>query len=1096
MRAIITLLNAVAICICLYLIPQPFWGQQVTAAITGRVTDPSGAAIVGAKVHAQDTERGTLWPATTNGDGAYDLPRLPVGTYDVVVENPGFQAAQQSNILLVLNQTARLDFQLRIGNTTQSVEVTSAPPLLKTDSTQLDTVIDSRTNVALPLATRNFVQLTLLAPGSVTTNPSEFTGPEQSVASGRPYINGNREQANNFLIDGVDANYPQGNYVGYTPSPDAIEEFNMITQNASAEFGNFMGGIVSVSIKAGTNQFHGSAFEFLRNDQLNANTWSNNWNGLARPLMRWNEFGGSAGGPIIKNKLFVFGDYQGSRFDQPATSSPYTVLTAAERTGNFSQLGVQLHYPGTTTPIPGNILPASLLSQQAAAIMSSPLYPQPVNGGLTHNAVNTTHSYTNQDQGDIRADWNASDKDHIFGRYSQAYLNQPTTNSVPLLYNTASVYPIHNGVLDYTRTFSPSFVNDVRFGVNYVPALTGVVTGNGISAQSVGIPGVPTNILPAFSFSSGNLTGGTFGNADSQEASADNVIQIGDTAIITHGTHTMHIGFEATRTRLNISYSGGAGIAGQFSFSGQYTGAAEADFMAGLPTEVQGGINGGTWGQRSSLYAAFFQDDWRIARNLTLNLGLRYELNTPLVEVANRQSNFGLVSGQEYIAGNPCPYTNCRALYNNYNGIDNYQPRLGIAWTPWKNTVIRAAVTISSFMEGTGSNLRLPLNLPFSISHDAVYTATGTTTTLADGYNIFGGSDAANNFQKAALRIWDPNFRPAVSDQWNLTVQHQFGSSMTLQASYVGQRNTHMVVPIYASQEVLNPNGTVSPGYYLSGNPALRSEIGSARMTASSGNGDYNALQVSFQKRLSNGLEFQLNYTHSQCMTNAVGFYGTNGGQASSPDVYWPNAYNGSSQWGSCFFDASEEFNGYTTYDIPVGRGRKFGSNINKVANAVAGGWQVNTIVTLHGGFPLTIANFEDTSNTRSPQPRANCIAPAQVLGEYNSPTGGYQWFNPNSYASPAQGTLGNCGVGTVRGPGLATADLSLSKMFNFTERQNLEFRVEAINFTNTPIFNTPNTTVPGLSVSKGNNIGIGNFGTITSAQGARNIQFALKYHF
>lgn len=1075
------------------------WAQQITAAITGKVTDASGAPIPNAKVTATDAQRDTVWPTETNADGVYNLPRLPVGTYNVRVADPGFATAVRSGILLVLNQTARLDFQLRIGKVRQSVTVTGVQPLLQTNSTQLNTVIDSRTNEALPLATRNFVQLTLLSPGSITPNPSEFTGAQATVASGRPYVNGNREQSDNFILDGIDDNYPQGNYVGYVPSVDAIEEFNMITQNAPAEFGDFMGGIISVSIKSGTNQFHGDAFEFLRNDALNANSWSNNWNALPRPLLRWNEFGGSTGGPIVKNKLFFFGDYQGSRFDQPATTSPFTVLTTAERSGDFSQLlsqGTQLHYPGTSTPIPGNILPSTLLSSPALAIMKSSLYPQPINGSLINNAVNTTHSYTDQDQGDLRMDWSASDKDHIFGRYSQESVLNPTTNSIPLLYNSSNKYNVYNGVLDYTRTLSPSFVNEVRAGVNYIPAVTGFVTGNGISAASVGIPAVPTNILPAFDFTAGNLSsvGVGFGNSDTAETQADTVVQVGDTAILTKGTHTMRMGFQINRDRINIFYSGNEGIAGQFAFTGQYTGAAEADFMAGLPSEVQGGINGGTWGQRSTIFATFFQDDWRVKRDLTLNLGLRYEVNTPLIEVDNRQANFGLLNGQEYLAGESCPYSNCRALYNQYDGIANYQPRIGMAWTPWRNTAIRAAFTTSTFMEGMGSNLRLTLNPPFATAHDISYVPSEMPSTLSQGYTVFGAPNPATEFIGTSLRLWDPNVRPAVSNQWNFTIQHQLGNSMTLQAGYVGEVNTHLVVPIFASQEILNPNGTVSPGYYLSGNPTLQKEIGSAKLTSSTANGNYNALQMSFQKRLSSGLEFQANYTYSKCMTNAVGYYGS-AGQASTPDVYWPNAYDGESQWGPCFFDATQAFNGYVTYDIPFGRGLEFGRNSNKFLNVVAGGWQVNAIPSFHSGFPYTIANFEDSSQTHSPQPRANCIAPGNVFGTLDAPTGGYQWFDPNTYAAPSLGTFGNCGVGTVRGPGLRTVDLSLSKTFAFTERQNLEFRVEFINFTNTPILNAPNTTVPAGPISKGV-FGNGNFGKITGSQGARNIQFALKYHF
>ncbi len=334
----------------------PGWSQEVTAAINGLITDSSGAAVAGAKVSAKDLDRGTTFPTTTDSSGFYNLPRLPVGQYELRVENTGFQTAVRSDIVLQMNQNARVDVQLQVGNVNQTVEVTSAAPVLQTQTTQLGTVIDAKTNVQLPLATRNYIQLTLLAPGAVTTDPSEFTGPEETLYGGRPYINGNREEADNFLLDGLDNNQVSENGVGFTPSVDAIQEFNMITQNASAEFGNFMGGIISVSIKSGTNQFHGDAFEFFRNDKLNANNWANNWNGLPRPLLRWNEFGGAVGGPIKKDKLFFFVDYQGSRYDQPGTSTAFTVLTTAERTGDFSQIlaqGIQLNYPGTKTAIPG-----------------------------------------------------------------------------------------------------------------------------------------------------------------------------------------------------------------------------------------------------------------------------------------------------------------------------------------------------------------------------------------------------------------------------------------------------------------------------------------------------------------------------------------------------------------------------------------------------------------------------------------------------------------------------------------------------------------------------------------------------------------------
>ena len=1083
--------------VCALIASNPAVAQEVTAAINGVVTDPSGAAVAGAKVTAKDLDRGSVFPTQTDGSGFYNLPRLPVGRYEVRVQQAGFQAAVKPSVTLVLNQNAKIDFGLKVGDVNQTVEVTTEAPILETQNTQLGTVLDAKTNAQLPLATRNYVQLTLLAPGTVTTNPSSFTGAQSSFSGGRPLVNGNREQTNNFLLDGMDNNQISENAVGYTPSVDAIQEFNMITQNASAEFGNFMGGIVSVSIKGGANAFHGDAFEFFRNDKLNANNWANNFNGLPRPLLRWNEFGASLGGRIIKDKLFFFVDYQGSRFDQPGTSSGFSVLTTAERAGDFSRLlslptPVQLYNPRTKAPIPNNNLAAAgLLSPQAVAIVNSPLYPQPTSNSLTNNVFNTTHTQTNQNQGDARVDWNASDRDHLFARYSQAHIENPTTNSIPLLYNSNNIYPIYNGVLDYTRSFSPSLVNELRAGVNYSPIVTGTLSGNGITAASVGIPDVPSDILPSFGFTGGYASG--FGNSYVLQSFADTVIQAEDTAIITRGTHTMHVGFQAFRDRINTYYSGNAGIAGQFNFNGQYTqspvkgsvASPEADFLVGLPDNVQRGITEGDWGQRSTTYGAFFQDDWRVTPNLTLNLGVRWELHTPWVEEYNRQSNFNEITGALELAGQN---GNSQALYNQYNGITNFQPRIGFAYSPGRNTVFRGAWTISNFLEGTGTNLRLTLNPPFGSEHNVNYLPNQAPSTLAQGYSIFGVDNPTNiNYAGTSLRIWDPNFRPAVSDQWNFSLQHQFGNSLTAQVSYVGQNNDHLVVPIWASQRQLLPDGTVEPGY-LSGNPTLLNEIGNAKLTDTNGIQNYNSLQVSVQKRLSNGLQFQANYTWSKCLSDAVGYYGGYG-QAQGNWYYWQDSYNSKLNYGPCYYDVTHGFNGFVTYDIPFGHGRKYGSSVNKLVNAVAGDWSINSIINWRGGFPLTISSSEDNTGTNNPNQLADCVGTQHTYGEQvvNPSSGtvnGYQWFDPTAYANEAPGHFGTCGVGTIRGPGLHTADLSLTKLFTVTEHSNVEFRAEAINFTNTKILNAPS-------------VGIGStLGQITSSQGERNIQFALKYNF
>ncbi len=1103
--------------------PVSLIAQEVTAAINGVVTDPSGSAVSGAKITAKDLDRGTTYPSTTNSDGAYSLPRLPIGNYELRVENPGFQSAIQSPIVLQLNQVAKVNIQLQVGNVNQTVEVTGAAPILQTETTQLGTVLDARTNVALPLATRNYNQLTLLAPGAVTTSPTSFTGSQSTFNSGRPYINGNREQANNYILDGMDNNQISENDVGYAPSVDAIQEFNLITQNASAEFGNFMGGLISVSLKSGTNQFHGTAFEFLRNNVLNANEWSNNFQGLPRPLLRWNEFGGAVGGPIKKNKLFFFVDYQGSRFDQPATGSGFTVLTAAERNGDFSAIctagfvsGIcsnpkqQLYNPYTGTnpnnrqPFLNNQISKTFFSPIAVNILTSSAYPAPINGNLVNNQVNTTHTYTNGDQGDVKVDWNASEKDRIYGRYSQQNVVNPSTNSQTLLYNGFNNYPLYNGVLDYTRTISPTFVNDIRGGVNYYPVATGNTNPGGNT--NFGIPGAPSSFLPGMTLNGGNAS--NFGNADITQDFASTVIQAEDTAIITRGSHTLHAGFQYFRDRINVFYSGNEGLAGSFTYNGQYTGIngsiglPEADFLLGLPSQVGLGAGGGTWGQRSSTYAAFLQDDWKVNSSLTLNLGLRWELHTPWNEVHNRQTNFQEYTGQVLLSGQTNLFNDNNALYNQYNGITNWQPRIGLAWKVGNNTVVRASYTLSNYLEGTGTNLRLTRNPPWQTGHLAAYSSgaalTFPTTTLDQGFSGFSGSSNCTTativtyspdcFSGATIFTWDPNNRPAVANQWNVSIQHQFGNTTTLQIAYAGQNNDHLMVPILASQSFLNANGTVSPSPYLAGNPALLAQAPTDKLTATNGIQNYNALQVSLQKRLSNGLEFQANYTWSKCMTNSIGYYGLYGDLNASVDqsggnvFYWQNTYDAHGNYGPCYYDVTNAFNGFVTYDIPFGRGRTFGKNMNKVVNAVVGDWQVNSIVTFHSGFPFPITG-NDVSGTGSFGALASCSGGTQVYGARNSPQGGYQWWNPSTFFQPSSG-FGNCGVGVIRGPGLNTADLSVSKLFPVTERQNLELRAEAINFTNTPILAAPKN---GLGPT---------LGLVNASQGARNIQFALKYNF
>jgi hypothetical protein len=324
--------------------------------------------------------------------------------------------------------------------------------------------------------------------------------------------------------------------------------------------------------------------------------------------------------------------------------------------------------------------------------------------------------------------------------------------------------------------------------------------------------------------------------------------------------------------------------------------------------------------------------------------------------------------------------------------------------------------------------------------------------------------------------------RPAVSNQWNFTLQRQIAASATLAASYVGSRNTHLMVPMPYFQKVLNADGTVSPTRYLAGNPSLLADIGQVSGTASIGNQDYQALQIVMQKRLRSGLQSTLAYTYSKCMTNNIGYYGQ-GGQSDGASNYYQNIYNAAAEWGPCSYDATHNFTGSGIYDLPFGRAHAIGGNVSKAVDAIVGGWQASGILSLHTGFPITVT-AADASGTLSRGARANCISPGRVFGEQNAPQGGYLWFDPSAYAQPAAGTFGNCGNGTIRGPGLASFDLGIEKTIRITDKQSLHVRGEFINLTNTPILNGP---VRGIGTT---------LGLLQSSQGARNVQLALRYRF
>ena len=1140
---------------------QSAWSQEVTASITGTVSDPSGASVPGANVAATSIERGIVYTATTNDSGLYLIAHLPVGTYTLKIEKSGFATATHPEFVLTLNQVARIDIAMKVGQLSETVEVSGAAPVLKTETTQVDTVINAATNDNLPLASRNYVQLTLLVPGSVSTDPSSFVSGNNTAGYGsRPLINGNREQANNFLLDGMDNNQVSDNLLGYTPAPDAIQEFNLITNNAPAEFGNFEGGIVNATIKSGTNQYHGDVWEYFRNDKLNANDWANTvvYPNLPKAKLRWNMFGGTVGGPILKNRLFFFADYQAQRFDYPSSSSANTVFTAAERTGDFSALctqssqpgaftgpggtchggnGVQLYNPcasfnapctpsstpaSTRQPFANNKIPTAMLNPVASALFASSLYPQAVNTNLQNNAVNTSVSALNVNQGDLKIDFRATQKDTIFYRFTRAYQNNPSTNSQALLSNGYSTTPIYNTVGDWTRMISNNLVNDARFGWSHVTVNTGNSWASSVGqfGNTLGIGnGNPANLpgLLALNFSNSVLT--NIGTQQSTQSFDDHVWQAEDNLSWNHGRHTLKFGGQWWRQIMKTFYAGNNGELGLMDFDGRFTASAPgatgsgdggADFFLGLDYQYGRGVSTGkTWQQSSNMIGIYAQDTWRVTDRLTFNLGLRYDAHTPWVEANNQQANYNFTTGNMDLAGKNGA---SRALYDGFYGGRDFQPRVGFAWTPaalGDHTVIRGAFTISSYLEGTGTNLRLPLNAPFTPAEINATTSAGALLPLTNtSAGIAGGPTSASCdapayacYAQAFIRVWDPKVQPAIADQWNVTVQHQFAGNTTIQVGYVGQKGTHLMVPFDYAQRVLLPNSAcakppcTAPSPYFAANPTLYNVLGNPAQggegatvsgTKSNGNMKYDSLQAELQKQMGHGLQYQVAYTLSKCMSDSTGYYGA-WNNALSASAYWQNVYDQKAEWAPCYYDATHVISAYAIYDLPFGRGRMFGKNVSGAVNQVIGGWSVSPILSWRTGWPMPVYGAQDNSGTFGRGARADCGGSVPSIVNTFISGVGRQWFNnTGQFTNPAVGTFGNCSpqLSDLRSPRYADIDLSLHKDFQLTERFRLQFRSDFVNAFNHVQYNAPNMTI-GASM-----------GQITNAQPMRNIQLALKLYF
>jgi len=1096
--------------------------QTITGSVTGTVTDTSGAAMPNVKVSATNVATGVGFPAQTNAAGVYSIGFLPPGAYNVSAEAAGFKKSVLGPFDLEVNQIARVDIAMEVGDFTQAVDVIAVAPILQTESTATGDTITSTKLTSLPLNGRNFASLLILIPGAITTYPPNMSTSGRFQGSGsRPQVNGNREQTNNFLLDGVDVNELANNRIAYQPNVDALEEVKVLTGNAGAEFGNVGGASVIMTLKGGTNFFHGNAFEFLRNEKLDANGFFANRSGAQRTALRRNIFGGTLGGPLRRNRAFFFIDYEGTEQRNPGPALA-SVAPAAWRSGDLSQflltLGQVVRDPLTGAslaqrqPFSGNIIPqARIINPVGHKLFSSPdLYPLPNNLGVgplgvTNNYMSSSRDQLSNHQADAKLDWRPSNEDTVSGRWSiSRYEAIPSQAALPVLLPKGTYGATTSAVANWTRAFTTRLVNDARVAFSRIRTdeslpvdWSGKLGPDGNA--SFGIPGgQPIPGISSIAVGDGLTNIGAAGNL---YHTVENKYQAQTNFTLQSGTHLLKFGGQIIRIQQNARYAGLGGALGTFVFSGGYSGSAYGDFLLdALARKARGAVTG-AWGQRHWRNAVFVQDDWKLRRNLTLNLGLRWEYISPLDEVADRQLNIDIFTGKLIYPGKS-EYG--RALYKPYH--KQFMPTIGWAWTPdalKSKLVIRAGYRFSTFLEGTGVGARLPLNPPFFVESDITFDRTlgdirtGFADVIAHG-DLTGPRTGANPFYTGFA--WEFNLRPQFTNQWNFALESQLSPATSISAAYVGQRGTHLIVARDANQPLpgtglFNTWAPINDRRPLAG--ALPN-VGIVGFTESGGTMNYHALQVGARRRFSRGLEFLASYTLSKTLTDDLGFFGCGGVNSQGATVQ--NSYNRHGDFGPACSDALHNFAVGGLYELPFGKGKRYGSTFPRALDLLLGGWSLSHSLGAHSGFPVTLlagAFRNSTGQSAFANIRPNRYRPLAIADRTID-----RWFGPAgvatfcdsggdngvcAYGLPALGSFGNAGVGTERAPHYFNLDSSLGKKFHVTEKKYLGFRAEFFNALNYVSLGPPGRDITSPAT----------FGQITSQIGnPRNIQFGLKYCF
>ena len=1074
-------------CLAIVASMPSLFAQANTSSIRGIVTDPTGAVVPQADVTLTNTGTGVKSAIKTNASGEYLFEFLPPGNYRVEAQAPGFKSFVRDGIVLDLARQLRIDVGLETGQVTETLDVTAQAPLVETENGSLGTVVQNQMLTGLPNLSRNPQSYELLSPGVVSTGNG-------------PVTNGGLVRIDPYYIDGLDSSNHVWSGTPVNPNPDVIQEFKTLSNSYSAEYGETSGATMIAITKSGTNAFHGTAFEFFQNDALNAGDF------FAHSVsnLRYNQYGGTFSGPIKKNKTFFFVDTQLTRQKSAAALTNLTVPTAAFRGGNFSSLlgsavgtdvlgntalqneifnpNTQRQVNGTWVrdPFTNNTIPTSMISPAAMKVQA--LYPaaQLQQNFNNYNAFGASTSNTNE--WDVKIDHSITDSDRLTVRYSEHDNNnqQPSAfgyaaggGPVPGTLGPGNIIsnPGRQAVVNYVHIFGPRATNDLNVGwQNQYPKRLIPGYGN-ISNFDLGIMGMPNGGqklgTPYFSFNNFEALGATTDTTFFEWQTQDT---LSDVFSLNIGKHNLRIGGLARKLLTNNLQPGAINTAWYFNtdFTNQpgiaKTGFDYAGFLLGLPYQMNYSIFPDYFRSRGSVYGLFAQDDYHVTRNLTLNLGVRWDVPLWYHEALNRSGVFSLAQGQYIQFGQ----NGFRTTPWNYD-LANIDPRFGFAWSPLGTSklVLRGGYGMFTVgLDSAGATGFLPTSPIFADSDQGRYTTVDQVHWLTTLDSIpYQPIDKTGKNAKSVTIFPDHN-PMAYVQQWNMNVETEY-KTILLEVGYVGTRGSHLSYGSYNLNAIPVSEAPLARGNFVAPYVAYPQYPLGITNNAWLGSSDYNALQIKAERRFANGLAFVLSYTFSKNID--VGSAG-----------YRDPLVNRNLDRGLSVNNAPNRLVGAYNYQLPIGPGHAWLSH--GIVGNVIGGWQVNGITTFQSGFSLNPGlnnnNCVCGNNFAVPNVSADPMTGSQTLG---------QWFNTSVFSFPAQYTVGNAGRGLITGPHIFATDLNLEKHFALPWREGmqLEFRAEFFNAFNHPQFNNPDVI-----------LGDANFGRITSATNPRKGQLALKLYF